>query len=68
MQKGLEKGIEKGRIEGEGIILHRLLTRRFGPLSPEILERLARADTAQLETWADRVLDACSLDEVFADN
>lgn len=68
IEKGMKKGIEKGRLEGESIILHRQLTRRFGPLSPEILERLASADAGQLETWADRVLDARSLEEVFADN
>lgn len=68
IEKGFEKGIEKGRLEGESIILHRQLTRRFGPLSPEIRERLTSADAGQLETWADRVLDARSLEEVFVDN
>ncbi|MCK0506470.1 DUF4351 domain-containing protein [Aromatoleum anaerobium] len=68
MQKGMEKGLEQGIVKGEGTILRRLLTRRFGPLPQNVLDRLARADSEQLETWADRVIDAASLDEVFADD
>jgi len=66
MQKGMQQGLEKGIVKGEGTILRRQLTRRFGPLPQDILDRLAAADAAQLETWADRVIDATSLDEVFA--
>lgn len=43
------------------------LGRRFGPLPQDILDRIDRADSAQLETWTDRVIDATSLDEVFAE-
>jgi len=53
-------------VKGEGTILRRQLTRRFGPLPQDILDRIADADAAQLETRADRVIDAASLDEVFA--
>ena len=67
LEQGLVKGLEKGRIEGEGAILRRLLTRRFGALSQDVLERLADADAEQLETWAERVLVAGSLDEIFTD-
>lgn len=68
MQQGLAKGLEKGIVKGEGTILRRQLTRRFGPLPQDILDRLADADAAKLETWADRVIDAASLDEVFAED
>jgi len=68
MQIGLEKGLERGRLEGEGAILRRLLTHRFGPLPQDVLERLAHAGSQQLETWAERVIDASSLDKIFADN
>ena len=40
-------------------------SRRFGPLSPEVIRQLERATPEQLETWTDRVLDARTLDEVF---
>ena len=68
LEQGLVKGLKKGRLEGEGAILRRLLTHRFGPLPQDVLERLAHAGSQQLETWAERVIDASSLDEIFADN
>jgi hypothetical protein len=48
-------------------ILQRLLTRRFGPLDADLQQRLQTASTAQLETWAERVLEAQDLAEVFAE-
>lgn len=65
-EQGLEQGRQKARLEGEGTILRRQLTRRFGPLPQNVLDRLDRADAHELEAWADRVIDATSLDEVFA--
>jgi len=68
-----EQGIEEGRKEGhkeglrggEIVILERLLTRRFGPLPEAIQMRLRSATTEQLEYWADQVLDAASIEDVF---
>ncbi|MCK0506473.1 DUF4351 domain-containing protein [Aromatoleum anaerobium] len=68
IERGMEKGLEQGIVKGEGTILRRQLTRRFGPLPQDVLDRLARAESAQLETWADRVIDATNLDEVFAED
>ena len=68
MQKGLETGLAKGRAEGGSALLVRLLNRRFGSLPRTIIERLAQATPDQLEIWADRVLDADSLDDVFSEN
>ncbi|NNJ84544.1 MAG: DUF4351 domain-containing protein [Gammaproteobacteria bacterium] len=45
----------------------RMLPRRFGPLSDEITERVYGADRNTIEVWADRVLDAKSLDDVFTE-
>ena len=44
------------------------LTKRFGPLSAETLTRLQTATCEQLEIWAENLLDAATLDEVFKDN
>jgi len=67
IEKGREEGRQEGRQEGEMVILRRLLTRRFGLLSDEVEQRLHAATVQDLERWADRVLDAQRLDEVFRD-
>lgn len=56
---------QEGREEGGRALLMRLLNRRFGPLPEALGERVQRASSGDLDTWADRVLDARSLDEVF---
>ena len=65
IERGIEQGISRGRAEGERALLRRLLRRRFGLLPPAVSERLDRASEGDLESWAERVLDAGSLDEVF---
>jgi hypothetical protein len=45
----------------------RQLQRRFGDLPAALHERLAAAEAEQLERWADRLLSATSLAEVFAE-
>ena len=59
------EGIERGRTEGERAVLARQPERRFGRLPPETAERLVRAPETELETWADNVLDAETLEDVF---
>jgi hypothetical protein len=49
---------------GETVVATQL-TRRFGPLPDWATARLQAADVSQLEQWADRVLDAPSLEAVF---
>nr|VFJ68357.1 MAG: conserved hypothetical protein (putative transposase or invertase) [Candidatus Kentron sp. FW] len=63
----LREGMQQGRLEGEAKLLLRILPRRFGPLPSEITERVYSADPNTIEIWADRVLDAKSLDEVFSE-
>lgn len=57
--------MQKGRQEGEASVLIRQLTRRFGPLDASVLQRLQQASSDDLECWADNILDAKTLDEVF---
>jgi hypothetical protein len=46
--------------------LTRLLTRRFGALSEDIIARIQQAEHTTLEDWMDRVLTARSIDDIFA--
>jgi len=63
--EGLVEGRAEGLVEGERLLLQKLLTRRFGELSADARRRLERASEAELERWAERVLTAATLDEVF---
>ena len=65
MEQGRVQGMEQGRVEGERAVLERLLHRRFGQLPPATAERLGRASADDLETWAENVLDAETLGDVF---
>ena len=67
-QIGLQEGRQEGRQEGERTVLERLLQRRFGALSPEISKKLSEASSTDLENWAEKVLDAETLDDVFVSN
>ena len=46
-------------------LLIRQLMHRFGPLPDEVSQRLENANPNELENWADRILDAKTLAEVF---
>ena len=67
IEQGIEKGIEKGRAEGEAKILQKLLKLRFGPLSATLEARISQASKEEIECWADRILEAASLEDVFRD-
>jgi hypothetical protein len=67
-EEGLEEGLEKGREEGRELALTRQLTRRFGPLPQWVAPQVRQASASQLDTWLDRVLDAPTLEAVFADH
>ena len=63
--EGRREGIKEGERKGGFIILFRQLTRRFGELPQWARERLENAAPEQLETWADQVLTAECLEDVF---
>lgn len=65
-RRGLERGREEGRQEGQCGLLVRQLERRFGPLPAEDVARLANATPRQLEAWGLALIDAPTLDAVFA--
>jgi len=65
------EGLETGLLQGERRLLLKQLKHRF-KLTEETLAKLSRAhlDDAtpeQLDAWGTRLLDAKSVDEVFAD-
>jgi len=53
------------RDKGKAELLVRQLTRRFGQLPKWAATRVSKAKSAQLEEWADAVLDASNLTEVL---
>jgi hypothetical protein len=61
----IDQGRKQGVKQGEATVLARQLARRFGPLSSRTRARLQKASVAELERWADNILDAATLDEVF---
>ena len=65
IERHKSEGRAEGLVDGERAVLERQLRRRFGSLSPEVEERVAGASATDLETWADKVLDADTLEDVF---
>ena len=58
--EGRVEGEAKGRVEGEAKLLSRMLQRKFGPLPPDLQQRIAQASTDEIESWSDRIWDAPS--------
>ena len=66
MKVVIEQMLDRARAEGIAATLSRQLRRRFAQdLPPPLQARLAGASVAELDTWADRVIDAPSLEAVF---
>ncbi|MEO5350607.1 MAG: DUF4351 domain-containing protein [Magnetococcus sp. YQC-3] len=63
---GIEKGKLEGRLEGQAAMLTRQLQRRFGQLPDPVKAKVTQAKLEQIENWSERILDAKSLDDVFA--
>ncbi len=68
-QQWLEKGIERGRVEGERELVLRLVTRRFGPRAVERLGPLldAVSDPKRIAAVADAVLECATAEEFIAE-
>jgi predicted transposase/invertase (TIGR01784 family) len=65
IQVGRQEGRQEGRREGEARVLLRQLGLKFGPLSPEIEERVRAADSERLLEWSERILAAERLEDVL---
>lgn len=64
-QQLIEQGRQEGIEQGQRKILRRQLERRFGELPVAITEQVEAASVSDLERWADQILLANSLDELF---
>lgn len=65
IQQGIQIGADQGRLEGRAAVLLRLLQLKFGELSDELRQRLARAGETELDMWAERILFVDSIEKVF---
>jgi hypothetical protein len=57
MTRWEEQGLQRVRHEGELTIVQRLLTRRVGPLAPELEARLQDLSLAEVEALGEALLD-----------
>ncbi|MBF0585274.1 MAG: DUF4351 domain-containing protein [Magnetococcales bacterium] len=60
-------GEQQGEQKGEAKMLTRQLQRRFGNLPTWASEKISNADLSALEEWGLRILDATTIESVFAD-
>ena len=69
LQVGENRGRQEGRLEGarEGKLqtILRILSRRFGTLSPQLLNQITSLPTERLDDLADAVLDFQTLDDLL---
>ncbi|MBM4054383.1 MAG: DUF4351 domain-containing protein [Planctomycetes bacterium] len=64
--KLIEKGKIEGKIEGERLLLIRLIERKWGRLQPNIKECLSRINTLEeLEGLGERVIISERTEELF---
>lgn len=60
-------GRAEGVVAGMSGLLLRQLRHRFGPLPPETERTISTADADALQRWSERLLEARSLDDLFAE-
>jgi hypothetical protein len=59
------RGKVEGQLDGERMILRRLISKRFGSVPEWVNQRIEKLDAEQLMEVGDRLLDAKSLIEIF---
>lgn len=64
--QGMQQGMRQGEKNGEALALQRLLTKRFGVLTPDITSIIAAAPIEKIEAWFDLAIEAAQLNDVFA--
>jgi hypothetical protein len=66
-EEGLQEGLERGRAEGRADLLLRQLHAKFGPPPPNVVTRVRAAALTDLDRYAERVLTAVTIDDLFDD-
>lgn len=66
LEEGIEQGIEQGMLKGKIALLKDQLLYRFSELPAWVEKTLSEASPKDLERWARNLLDARSLEDVFA--
>jgi hypothetical protein len=67
LEQGRQEGRNEGRQEGEAALLLRQMERRFGALPVWLTDQVLAADSATLEEWGLRILDAVRLEDVIGE-
>jgi len=67
VEEATPKAEARGEAKGEGKLIVKYLQHKFGTVPDYTLSRIANADVATLDRWADRMYSAATLDAVFAD-
>jgi len=65
-KRGIEMGRAEGKVEGERKVILRLVGKRFAPLPDWAKQRIESLSGAELESVEPRLLDAPTLEDLFA--
>ena len=60
-----QRGLERGKLEGELEILRRQIEKRFGPIPKWAAERLAARSAEELEELSVRILDVTNIEDLL---
>lgn len=64
LQEGIQQGLETGIQQGQAKLVLRLLTRRFGPITPALQIHIQHLSSDQLDDLAEALLDFTQLTEL----
>jgi hypothetical protein len=67
-KEGHEEGRKEGQLEGGALVVSHLIQLKYGALDESTQKRITEADSKTLLRWADRVLTAERLSDVFLDD
>jgi flagellar biosynthesis/type III secretory pathway protein FliH len=66
LQQGRQEGLQQGLHHGQRALFVELLRTKFGSIDEQVIQQLNAADESALRRYAQRILSAATLMEVFA--